>query len=282
LVPEFLEKEHKMNKIITFIGSGNMAQSLVGGLLQDGYDKTCIRVSDINKPLLQQVADQFGVATFVDNQVAIDSTDVLIVAVKPLHVKDMLSQLNIAPTTLIVSIAAGILVKDLENWSGNNNAVVRCMPNTPSLVQSGAAGLFANALANGEQKDLAESILRAVGLTVWVDNEQQIDAVTAVSGSGPAYYFMFMEAMVEAAMELGLSKEQAQLLTKQTAFGAAKMALESPLEPDVLRQNVTSKKGTTEKALNSFKESGLHAMVKNAMSAAKDRSAEMAIELGDS
>ncbi len=266
---------------ITFIGSGNMAQSLVGGLLQDGYDKNLLRVSDISEPLLEQVASKYGVQTFIDNKQAVTGCNVIVLAVKPFHIKEVLNNLSIEKSTLIVSIAAGILIKDLQNWAGNGHAIVRCMPNTPSLVQSGASGLYANNKVTNQQKDLAESILRAVGITVWLKDEKLIDAVTALSGSGPAYYFMFMEAMIESAIKMGLTKEQAQLLTKQTAFGAAKMALESKDEPHILRQNVTSKNGTTEKALDSFIKSDLNNIVNKAMSAAKKRSETMAIELGD-
>ena len=269
------------NTKITFIGTGNMAQSLIAGLIQDGFNKANIIAADISQELLNQTSNNFGIKTFIDNQEAINNANVVVLAVKPFHIKEVLSLLSFQADTLIVSIAAGILTKDIENWSGNKNAVVRCMPNTPSLVQSGAAALFANPQTSNEQKQLAESILRAVGVTVWLKDEQLIDAVTALSGSGPAYYFAFMEAMIKAAIEMGLSKEQAQLLTKQTAFGAAKMALESDLEPDILRQNVTSKNGTTEEALNSFNNNNLADIVKKAMVAAQQRSAKLALELGD-
>lgn len=277
------DKEKIMTKqvTITFIGSGNMAQSLIGGLLQDGYKKNQLCVADISEPLLEQVASQFGVQTFLDNKKAVIGSDVVVLAVKPFHIKEVLTGLNLKKGTLILSIAAGILIKDLEIWSGAEHSIVRCMPNTPSLVQSGAAGLIANSHVNKQQKDWAESILRAVGITVWLENESLIDAVTAVSGSGPAYYFMFMEAMIESAIKMGLSKKQAQLLTKQTAFGAAKMALESQDEPHTLRQNVTSKNGTTEKALDTFKENNINDIVNKAMLAAQKRSKIMAQELGE-
>ena len=180
----------------------------------------------------------------------------------------------------MISIAAGIREKDIERWLGGSAAVVRCMPNTPALVRTGATALHANARVSDEQHDWAESILRAVGLTVWVGDESMLDVVTALSGSGPAYFFLFMEAIEQAALEFGLDPQTARVLTEQTAFGAAKVALEVDESPDELRRRVTSPGGTTQKAIEVFEQGGLRALVAQAMSAARRRSIELSNELG--
>ncbi len=268
-------------KKIAFIGCGNMAQALIGGLVDDGYNASNIFVSDINQQTLDKVQQQYHVQTSADKQKSIEQADIVVLSVKPTQIKTVLQEMEIPKNSLFLSIAAGILLKDLDNWSKQRHAIVRCMPNTPALVRSGAAGLFANERTSEEQKELAESILRAVGVTVWLDREEQINAVTALSGSGPAYYFLFMEAMIEAGQKLGLTQQQAQLLSIQTAFGASKMALESTLTPAILRENVTSKNGTTEKALAQFNNAKLKQTVLQAMQAAHDRSIEIAKELGE-
>ena len=181
---------------------------------------------------------------------------------------------------LFISIAAGILSNDINRWLGNNKAIVRCMPNTPALVGCGASGLYANNCVNAHQKNTAEQILQAVGISLWVNDEGELDAVTAVSGSGPAYFFLLMEAMQAAGRSLGLNPETAKQLTIQTALGAASMANSSDVEPSVLRQRVTSKGGTTEQAINSFENADFNNLVKAAMQAAYDRSKTMAEELG--
>jgi len=186
-----------------------------------------------------------------------------------------------AQQPLIISVAAGIRTEDINRWLGDHQAIVRAMPNTPALIQSGATGLFANAQVTAQQKEHAEHIMRAAGLTVWVEQENKIDAVTALSGSGPAYYFLFMEAMEHAAQELGLDPKTAHLLTMQTALGAAKMVLESSDDCATLRKNVTSPNGTTEKAIQTFEAEGLRTMVAKAMQAAHHRANELANELGD-
>jgi pyrroline-5-carboxylate reductase len=182
---------------------------------------------------------------------------------------------------LIVSIAAGITTSHLQSWLGGDTAIVRCMPNTPALVGKGASGLFANKFVSDDQKQLAEQIMSAVGLSVWVDTEADIDTVTALSGSGPAYFFLFMEAMQNAAKEMGISNELARQLTYQTALGAAELALNSTDDIAVLRRNVTSPGGTTEQAINKFEDGGLRELVTSALQAARDRSIELADEFGE-
>jgi pyrroline-5-carboxylate reductase len=182
---------------------------------------------------------------------------------------------------LVISIAAGIPAATLGNWLGKSIAIVRTMPNTPAMVQSGATALYANANVSEDQRSTAESILRAVGIAIWVEDEAQMDAVTALSGSGPAYFFLFMEALQAAGQELGLPESTAQLLALQTAFGAAKMALESNEDAATLRRQVTSPGGTTEYAIRTFQEGGLEALVSKALLAAADRSRELAAEFGN-
>ena len=272
-----------MSKKITFIGGGNMARSLIGGMVANGISASNITVSDPLQVLRTQLADDFGVQVSSDNIQAIAHADCLLVAVKPQLLKEILSPLAEslrASRPLIISIAAGITESLLNTWSGGEQAVVRCMPNTPALVQTGATALFANAQVSRDQKQLAEQILSAVGLTLWVDHESQLDAVTAVSGSGPAYFFAFIEAMQAAGEKLGLSAEQAKQLTIQTALGAARMANESSDSPSVLREKVTSKGGTTFAALQSFAASDLNGIVDKALGAAHARSIELGKELG--
>ena len=268
-----------MKKIITFIGAGNMARSLIAGLIQDGTQHS-IRISDPDESQLQTIQKNWNnVAAFSDNIEAIKDADVVVLAVKPQIMQLVCEPLQKAIQTqnpLVISIAAGINITNLSHWLGDNTlALVRCMPNTPSLVQSGMTGLFANKEVTEFQHDLAESILRSVGSTLWLDREELLDAVTAVSGSGPAYYFLVMEAMQEAAQKLGLSAEDARLLVLQTAFGAAKLALESSDDAGTLRQRVTSKGGTTEAALKKLVHGGLPELFEEALVAAALRSKEL-------
>jgi pyrroline-5-carboxylate reductase len=276
-----------MNKSnITFIGGGNMAFSLIGGLIAGNCPGSNIHVSDPNQEGLASLTQQFGIQPFhANNKGAIEGADAIVLAVKPqilaevaTEIGPMIQDQTNAP--LVISIAAGIREGDLQRWLGGEQAIVRTMPNTPALLQSGATALYANRHVNEPQKNLAESILRAVGTTVWLDDEAQLDAVTALSGSGPAYFFLFMEAMEAAGQSLGLSAENARRLTTQTAFGAAKMALERPESSAELRQKVTSPGGTTEKAIGIFQQQGLEALVSTAMQAAQQRSIELADLLG--
>lgn len=265
---------------IAFIGGGNMATSLVGGVLQQGYPPAQLAISepDLTKhPSLQAL----GVSLFTNNTSAIVDADVLILAVKPAQIKTVAQQ--IAPQLpaqppLIISIAAGIRTTTLQQWLGQNSPIVRAMPNTPALINVGATGLFANAAVSPSQKALASRILQAVGLTVWVNDEAQMDAVTALSGSGPAYFFLFMEFLEQQATALGLSAETSHQLALQTALGAAQMAHSSPHSLTTLRQQVTSPGGTTERAVQTLIQGGFEALIAQALQAAYQRAIELGME----
>jgi pyrroline-5-carboxylate reductase len=267
-------------KKITFIGAGNMAQSLIAGLFKD-ETSLAICVADPVDSQLEMVKNNWpNVITSCDNLQAIKNADAIILAVKPQLMQQVCEPLQNAVQQmqpLIISIAAGITEANLSSWLGGGLAVpvVRCMPNTPALVQAGITGLYANELVAEGQRNLAESILRAVGSTIWFDKEEKLNAVTAVSGSGPAYFFLVMEAMQAAAEKLGLSPNDAQLLVSQTAFGAAKLALESPDAPAELRRKVTSKGGTTEAAIQKLMQGGLMELFDTALRAAAKRSEEL-------
>ncbi len=273
-----------MKKIIGFIGGGNMAMSLVTGLVQSGHSADMIWVSDINEEALQTLKDTLNVNVTTDNQQLVEQVDVLVLAVKPQVLKGVCQAVSDSVrkrSVLVVSIAAGISQASLSQWLGQDVAIVRCMPNTPAVVLTAATALHANAYVDETQKQWAENILRAVGLTLWVEYEAELDAVTAVSGSGPAYYFLMMEAMERAAIELGLQPQTARLLVQQTALGAAKLALEAEESPEELRQRVTSPGGTTEKAVDVFLQGDFIALVSRALHAARDRSIELSKELGE-
>lgn len=265
---------------VGFIGAGNMARSLVGGLINSGMQPARIRAYDPDKGRLDQLAGDFGIAAAKDNQSMLDECDVVVLAVKPQVMQETVKGLQAgAQPPLVLSIAAGITTEALQQWFGTKLPLVRAMPNTPALVRSGATALYATEQVGEEQRDQAESILRAVGLTLWVEKESQLDAVTALSGSGPAYFFYVMEAMEGAAEKLGLPADVARLLTMQTAFGAAKLALEIEEDPKVLRERVTSPGGTTERALAALQEGELSAVFERALKAAHDRSIELAKQL---
>lgn len=268
---------------LAFIGGGNMAGSLIGGLIADGWNPGRIRVADTNPARLERLATTFQVPTFTDNNESMKGADVVVIAVKPQVAGTVARELadTIARQhPLVVSIAAGIRESALRNWLGEGTAIVRSMPNTPAMVQSGAAALYANPAVTEAQRSIAESILRAVGLVIWIDDETLMDAVTALSGSGPAYFFLFMEALQLAGSELGLPQETARLLTLQTAFGAAKMALESSEDAAALRRQVTSPGGTTERAIAVLQEAGITEIISRAVQAAAARSHELADEFG--
>lgn len=270
--------------VITFIGGGNMAASLIGGLVSDGWEPSRIRVAEPRAERGQSLADRYGIQTYTDNRQACSEVDVVVLAVKPQAVRTVAEEISAtvhSRAALVISIAAGVREPDIRRWLGGDGAVVRSMPNTPALVQTGATGLYANAQVDDRQRDLAETILRAVGLTLWVDREEMLDAITALSGSGPAYFFLLMEALEQAGHELGISVEDARLLTLQTALGAAKMALESSDAPATLREKVTSPGGTTERALAVLEQGGLRPLVSKALEAARTRAVELGDALGD-
>lgn len=261
-----------------------MASSLISGLIASGHPSKQLWVSDIDAEKLQSLQQTLDINTSQDNNQIAENVDVIVLAVKPQILKTIANNIAVAikqKPVLIISIAAGINQDSLAQWLGDQCAIVRCMPNTPALVQSGATALHANNHVSNEQRDLAENILRAVGLTLWVAEETLMDAVTAVSGSGPAYFFLLMEAMEKSAQELGLDTQSAQALVQQTALGAAKMALESTTSTQQLRQQVTSSGGTTEKAIATFQAGNFEQLVKSALQAAHDRSIELSIQLGE-
>ncbi|MGB3624113.1 MAG: pyrroline-5-carboxylate reductase [Ketobacter sp.] len=268
-----------MTMKITFIGAGNMASSLAGGLIAKGTDPINITLSDINEQQLQQARRTLQVNTTRDNVNACQKADVVVLAVKPQVMDEVLEPVKAIlqqRKPLIISIAAGITLGKMEAILGADMPIVRCMPNTPALVESGATGLFANQQVSELQREQARSIMTAVGLALWVDNEDQIDAVTALSGSGPAYFFLVMEAMVAAGKELGLSEQVAKQLTLQTALGSAQMAITSDVDPTELRRRVTSPGGTTERAIGIMEQRQLRDIFKQALDGAYQRSKELA------
>lgn len=267
-----------MNQTIAFIGAGNMARSLIGGLIADGYPAQSIQAADPDAEQRQRLQERFGIQVDADNAVVAASAELVVLAVKPQVMREVAQGLG--PTVqqrrpLVVSIAAGVREPALDRWLGGGAAVVRCMPNTPALVQAGATGLYANSRVTGDQRAAAEALMRAVGLTVWVTDEALLDSVTALSGSGPAYFFLVIEALENAGVELGLSRDQARLLTLQTAFGAARMALESDHDPAALRRHVTSPGGTTERAIGILRDGGLEALFSKAVAGARQRCQEL-------
>ena len=276
----------KMNiQKIGFIGGGNMASSLISGLIASGHSPQHLWVSDINPDALKALAENLNVNTSTSNDTVINEVDVIVLAVKPQilsNVAKSAAALIQQNKSLVVSIAAGISQQSLSQWLGADTAIVRCMPNTPALVLTGATALHANARVTVEQRNLAENIMRSVGIALWVKDESELDAVTAVSGSGPAYYFLLMEAMEKAALELGLSEATARLLVQQTALGAAKIALESSESPEQLRKRVTSPGGTTQRAIETFEQGGFTELVSKALHAARDRSIEMSKQMENS
>tara|TARA_R100000005_G_scaffold85934_1_gene54580 strand:+ start:7705 stop:8538 length:834 start_codon:yes stop_codon:yes gene_type:complete len=269
------------NAVIAFIGAGNMASSIIGGLLESGHPAACLHAADPSAESLSNLRKLGPVHTYQDNAEACAQADVVIVAVKPQVMRAALESIA-APVcnrgALVISIAAGTTIASMEQLLGKGAAIVRCMPNTPALLGVGASGVYANAQVAPGQRELADRILCAVGLVEWVDAEPLLDAITALSGSGPAYFFLFMEAMINAGCNMGLSRECATALTRQTALGAARMALESDVDLVELRRRVTSPGGTTERAVECFEHEGLRDLVAHAMTAAQQRAADMAAE----
>ena len=268
------------NPTIGFIGGGNMASSLIGGLLDSGTAACDILVIEPAAGQRERLQQQFGVETSDDITLARGCSTVVL-AVKPQVMREVCSGIEAVEGTLYISVAAGIPTSELSRWLAGDSAVsiIRCMPNTPALLQCGATGLFANAHTSDNQRDAAQAILEAVGIVVWVESEDMIDAVTAVSGSGPAYYFLMMEAMQKAGESLGLPADVSRQLVLQTALGAARMATQSDDDPATLRHKVTSKGGTTEQAINSFQSDDFENIVRRALTAARDRGRSLAEEL---
>ncbi|MDO9422303.1 MAG: pyrroline-5-carboxylate reductase [Herminiimonas sp.] len=269
------------NLKITFVGGGNMAAALIGGLAGKLTAANNIHVVDINTESLTKLQQQFGVTTAAQIDAAVVASDVIVLAVKPQQMKDVVAQLlPHVKAQLVLSIAAGIRAVDLSRWLGGHNAIVRTMPNTPALIGKGVTGMVASAGVSTEQRAAADAIMSAVGDTVWLDDEKLIDSVTAVSGSGPAYVFYFIEAMQQAAQEMGLTAEQGNALAISTFVGAAQLAAQSADPISVLRERVTSKGGTTYAALTSMEENGVKQSIITAMKAAAARGQALGEEFG--
>ncbi|MFT3805833.1 pyrroline-5-carboxylate reductase [Arenimonas sp.] len=263
---------------IAFVGGGNMARSLIGGLVARGRDPASIQVAEPNESLRAALVADFGVIAHADNAEAVTTAHTWVFAVKPQVMKSVcqaLAPIAQSRRPMILSIAAGITGEQLDRWLGGGLAVVRSMPNTPALLGAGATGLHANARVTKSQRHVAESLMQATGITEWIDDERLMHAVTALSGSGPAYVFLLAEAMQAAGEAQGLPPESARKLALQTILGAARMLTESGEPAAVLRQRVTSPNGTTQAALESFEAGGFRALVDQAVSAATRRGREL-------
>jgi pyrroline-5-carboxylate reductase len=263
---------------LAFIGGGNMARSLIGGLIARGQAPAAIRVAEPNATQRDALVQGFGVPVFESSVEAVAGAELWVLAVKPQVLPEIcraLAPQAQAQKPLVISVAAGATTSQLERWLGGRLAIVRAMPNTPALIGMGITALFANADAKYDQRERAAGLLAAVGPTVWIDDEKHMDAVTAVSGSGPAYLFLLAEAMEAAGVAQGLSKVVAQALVRQTLHGAARMLVDLPEPADVLRQRVTSPGGTTEAAIDTFETGGFRALVNAAIVAATRRGAEL-------
>jgi len=270
---------------LAFIGGGNMARALIGGLIIDGWSPERLWVADPDPHQRRLLARDYSLPNITDvNAQAAAQGDVLLFAVKPQMLRlvaESLTSVVRSRKPLVVSIAAGIRVGALERWLGGGLAVVRCMPNTAALVKCAATGLYANPRTDESQRALAERIMRSVGIAIWVENETLIDVVTALSGSGPAYFLLVMEAMEQAGVQLGLAPEIARRLTQQTALGAASMALAGNEAPAALRARVTSRGGTTEKGIESLERGELHRHFEDAITAAFRRARQLAEEFAE-
>ncbi|HEX3895216.1 MAG TPA: pyrroline-5-carboxylate reductase [Rudaea sp.] len=267
---------------IAFIGGGNMARSIIGALIATGFAKDTIAVSEPNADLRERLASDFSVAVHASNTDASRDADVLVLAVKPQMMKTVCADLRDVVQSrkpLVVSIAAGITIRQLDAWLGGDIAIVRCMPNTPALIGAGAAGLCANARVTREQRELAQNILDATGISRWIDDEKLMDTVTALSGSGPAYFFLLVEALEEAAVAQGMPRDVARELATQTCFGAGKMLAASDVDAAELRRRVTSPGGTTQAALESFGADDFNAIVARAVAAATKRGGELSAQM---
>lgn len=271
-----------MSDTIAFIGAGNMARSLAGGLLQQGWPAAAVRMADPNKEQLGAARKAFDIAVFADNAAAARGANILVLAVKPQTLRAVCTALRpaLAHAPLAISVAAGIRAHDIARWLGGGCAVVRTMPNTPALIGQGATALFAHTGVTAAQRTQAENIMRAVGIAEWVADEAALDAVTALSGSGPAYFFRVIEVLEQAGIAQGLPPATARRLSIQTALGAASMAAASDEAPAVLRARVTSPGGTTERALATLDEGHIAELFARAVAAARARSQELAEEFG--
>lgn len=266
---------------IAFLGGGNLATALIGGLIAKGTDPRAIAVIEMSPAARERLGQKYSVHIATAPDARVQEADTLVLAVKPQDMKAALASISgFSKGKLIVSVAAGIRLDSLSRWLGGHRKIVRAMPNTPSLIGAGIAGLYADPAVSAEERNKAEDILRAVGEVVWLADEKLIDPVTAVSASGPAYVFWFIEQMAACAIKLGIPEKDAFLLAKEMVLGAAKLAAASQDTPETLRKNVTSKGGTTEAALNVFAAEQMAERLHRAVEAASRRGAEMGDQLG--
>jgi len=267
------------NYKIAFIGGGNMARSLIGGMIATGISNQNISVSEPRADLRKTLNEDFGVNASEENAPVAKGADVVVLAVKPQILQEVvtpLSSLVAKARPLLISVAAGVTSSSIERWVGGDPALIRVMPNTPALIGAGISALYANSNVSDDQRALAEKIMAAVGKTIWIKEETLMDAVTAVSGSGPAYFFYVMQAIHDAAVREGLDAQTARLLSLETALGAARLAVESTEDPGSLQTQVTSPGGTTEAAINVLNNSGVRDALQQAVSAARARGGELA------
>ncbi len=276
---------------IGFLGGGNIARSLISGLVKDGTDPSTLLVADRHPEKLADLSALYGVNIFNDILEVTKRANILILAIKPINFENLcrdirptlheLSSQNGHPSRpVIISLATGITIRDMTAWLGGHFPIIRAMPNTPSMLQAGATGLFANDETSSAERQMAEKIMRSVGITAWLEKEEDIEAIIAIAGSAPAYYFRMMELMQEIAEEMGIAPDIAKLFITQTLFGAGKMALESPRPLAELRAQVTSKGGTTHAALQALENGGFKDLLQKALSAARHRGFEIGEEYG--
>jgi pyrroline-5-carboxylate reductase len=266
---------------ITFIGGGNMARAIIGGLKQNDFNTALITVLELDAHKRSELADQYQVAV-TDQYSAFNEANVIVLAVKPQQLKQVCS--NLLPhlsTQLVVSIAAGVRSKDIARWLNGYDAIVRVMPNTPAQISAGISALYAKPQVSTTQREQANTILAAVGKTIWLDDEGKMDAVTAISGSGPAYVFYFIEALQEAGVALGLDAQAAKLLALETFAGASLLATQSNEDIQTLRTQVTSKGGTTEQGILALETGNIKDIVRSAAQAAADKSKLLGDQLGE-
>jgi len=266
---------------ITFIGGGNMASAIIGGLVRKRWPRRAIQVVEVAAAARERLQRELMVATHAALDARAARSDCIVLAIKPQQMREAARALKpLLASQLVITIAAGIRVKDLSRWLGGYQRIVRVMPNTPALALAGVSGLFAARTVTAAERAAAERILGAVGTTLWLEREDDLDAVTAVSGSGPAYVFYFIEALERAACELGLRADAAHKLALETFAGAVKLAAQATEPPETLRGRVTSKGGTTERALHSMEADRVKDAIVRAVKAAAERSRELGDELG--
>jgi len=269
---------------IGFIGGGNMASALIGGMIGHGHEPRRILVFEPDDGKAGTLRERFGIRLAADNPRLLQESDIVVLAIKPQVLRDVLAPLAAelpASPPLLISVAAGIRIASIEQWLGRALGVIRVMPNTPALVGVGASGLYANQHVSAGQRATAETLMQSVGISAWVNDESQLDTVTGIAGSGPAYFMLFMEAMVEAAAARGLERETAHRLVLQTCLGTARLGQQSPESLAQLRVNVTSPGGTTERAVRVMQEARIDEIIRDAVDAAADRANELATTLAE-